>query len=313
MRSFSNPSNLRRSGFTLIEILVVMVIIAILVGLGIGLLGSAGQQARIAQTQATLKHLDAIISQRTESFRTANLSKIVDSFITFFKNANSMATISPQDRKAIEILVRKNLYKQLFPMKPADLYGMDGNSGTWDDAPNATSIDNTWTAAELLFWSMTQGTAYGLSPVTTDGIPSNAIATSPNNSNRRIFVDGWGNPIEFYRWPTRLISGNPTTARILIPGLPSPTNKDPDDPLKVISNTSMSNKFATTFSMSNGMSTLMMQPFTSAAYHDLNVYHTPLLVSPGPDGDSGITSELAEVTMANTGAAADDITNRQGR
>lgn len=311
------PSVTCRRGFSLVEMLVVMVIIAILFSLGIGLLGTSGQQARIAQTQATLKHLDAAIGQRIEAFRTTNLSKVIDNFITYYKNANSMATISPQDRKAIEILVRKNLFRQLFPMKPADLYGMDGNSGNWDDAPNAMSIDNTWTAAELLYWSLTQGTAYGLSPVTLDGLPSSAIAASPANADRRIFVDAWGKPIEFYRWPTQLVNelvnNNVPAARILIPGLPTGNDltKDPDDPLKVINNTSMANKFASNFSMSNGTTTLTMLAFNATNYHDINRYHTPLLVSPGPDGVSGLNAPLGQV--ADLSAVSDDITNRQGK
>lgn len=304
------PAN-RAGGFTLVEILVVMAIMAILISLGIGLLGTSGQQARIAATQTTLKHLDALIKQRTEAFRTANLTKVVDNFITYYKTANSMASISPQDRKAIEILVRKNLFKQLFPMEDTDLYGMNGTVGDWDDAPRAADV-NGWNGPELFYWSMTQGTAYGLSPVNIDGIPSAAIVPSPANADRMIFVDAWGNPIEFYRWPTQLMADT-VSARILIPGLPAELNKDPDDPLKVISNASMGNKFRSTFSLSDGTTTLMMNPFNAANYHDLNVYHTPLLVSGGPDGKTGLDKSNKLAPVLDQGAVADDISNRQGK
>ena len=305
----------RAGGFTLVELLVVLVIMAILAGLAIGMLGTSGTQARIAQTQAILKHLDAIIGQRTEAFRTANIKKIVQGFEVAYESAPMNMALSAQDRKAAEILVRKNLFRQLFPTQPEDLWGMDRSEGTDDDAPQATQIDNTWTGPELLYWSMTQGTTSGLSPVTLDGIPSSAIAPSPAHADRMVFVDAWGTPIELFRWPTGLVTSHTATARILIPGLPAQTNKDPDDPLKVLEKNTKFSNFAmppvTTFSFRPGMSTLSARAFSTDDYHEKESFHTPLLVSGGPDRTIGISGDHAD--NVDNAAVSDDITNRQGR
>lgn len=303
----------RSGGFTLVELLVVMVIIAILAGLGIGLLGTSGTQARVAQTQTTLKYMDAIMGQRTEAFRATDLTKIVEQFEKAYEAANMGAAFTAQDRKAAEILVRKNLFRQLFPTKIEDLYGMDGVSGTWDDHPQAMTVSG-YTAPELLYWALTEGTAYGLSPATLDGLPSSSIAQSANGRN--ILVDAWGTPIQLFRWPTGLMSSaNRAYAKALIPGLPSTTNKDPDDPLGVLEKNKRFSNFATppvsTFDLRLAMSTISAKAFSEADYHERQAFHTPLLVSAGPDRGMGITGDHADNVDAAT--VSDNITNRQGR
>lgn len=306
----------RSGGFTLVELLVVMVIIAILAGLGIGLLGTSGTQARIAQTQTTLKYIDAIIGQRTEAFRAAKLTKIVEEFELSYEAAN-MGTFNAQDRKAAEILVRKNLFRQLLPVVPEDLGGMDRDlATTGDNSPQAIQIDDTWTGPELLYWSLTQGTAYGLSPATLDGLPSSAIAPSPVHADRTVIVDGWGTPIQLFRWPTGLMtSANRAYAKALIPGLPATINKDPDDPLGVLEKNTKFSNFAmppvSTFPLSVSMATINAKAFSEADYHERQAFHTPLLVSAGPDRGMGITGDHADTVDAAT--VADNITNRQGR
>lgn len=325
--SHHRPTSPRSGGFSLVELLVVMVIMAILVGLGIGLLGTAGTQARIAATQTTLKHIDALITQRTEAFRAAKLTKIVEEFELAYEAANSMQSFSAQDRKAAEILVRKNLFKQLFPMKVEDLYGMDGVPETADDPairkrvyplPTMPVMEPAWTPAELLYLSMTEGTAYGLSPVTLDNIPASAIVPSPNDptGKRMIFVDAFGTPIQLFRWPTGLMTAaNLPVARALIPGLPATTNKDPDDPLRVLDKNVKFSGYAmppaTVINLEIGGSPVMANPFFEDDYHEPEAFHTPLLISGGPDRRVGVSGDHAD--SVNAADVTDDITNRQGR
>lgn len=119
-----------RSGFTLIELLVVMAILAMLFALAYGVLGTSAARARVAATQATLKNIDAQIRQKTEAFRTANFSKEVDRFVSQFNAANGGNPISIQERRAAEILVRKNAFKSMFPQREEDLWGFDGVEDT---------------------------------------------------------------------------------------------------------------------------------------------------------------------------------------
>ncbi len=59
-----------RHGFTLVELLVVVVVIAILAGLVLGALQAARETARVAKTRATITKLHNIIMGMYESYRT---------------------------------------------------------------------------------------------------------------------------------------------------------------------------------------------------------------------------------------------------
>ncbi|WP_372794858.1 type II secretion system major pseudopilin GspG [Pontiella sp.] len=57
-----NHMNRRKGGFTLIEILLVVVIIGILAGIGIPALSGKSEQAKIAQAQANIKTLESALA-----------------------------------------------------------------------------------------------------------------------------------------------------------------------------------------------------------------------------------------------------------
>lgn len=63
----------RRAGFTLVELLVVMAIIAILTGAALGTMYAAEEAGRRAKTEATVAKLHSVIMQRYEEFLTRRI------------------------------------------------------------------------------------------------------------------------------------------------------------------------------------------------------------------------------------------------
>jgi hypothetical protein len=106
------------------------------------------------------------------------------------------------------------------------------------------------------------------------------------------FIDGWGNPLRFYRWPTRLVRPNgpggtiispppATAASTLITVLPSINDQrtDPDDPQGTISIAISGGAY-----QSLGTSPAQFEQ----NFHTPDTWHTPLIVSAGDDGELGL-------------------------
>lgn len=65
--------------------------------------------------------------------------------------------------------------------------------------------DNAATeSSELLYLALSEGDVFGLPPTELDGIDKNMIGDTDGDGNLE-FLDGWGKPLQFYNWPTRLL------------------------------------------------------------------------------------------------------------
>jgi prepilin-type N-terminal cleavage/methylation domain-containing protein len=58
-------------------------------------------------------------------------------------------------------------------------------------------------SSELLYFTLTQSGTFGSSPVDADQFTPSEIADTDEDGFPE-FVDAWGHPLRFYRWPTRL-------------------------------------------------------------------------------------------------------------
>lgn len=306
----------RRSGFTLVEVLMVIGIIAFLVTLLIFALGASLESARIAATRTTLMQLDSMLQQRLDAFNRLDLRSQAQQFRTAYNNSNPQQITLDQ----AEFMVRKDRYKQLFPQRLEDLHGYNGNAGGAGAHPNPPNPAPS-NSAEWLYWMLTNGTSHGLPTIDVDSINQNHIDQSGTHPR---FIDEWGNPLRFYSAPTRLIKpdglniGDLTAANALIAGLPTGSlNQDPWDPTGMLVRWDPTGDnpgpFQNSFNLQNAGA---QQPFGSGLYHDPNTYFTFLIVSAGPDGELGMdeptaagASRLGNVT--NLDAVFDNITNRQ--
>ena len=346
-----------RGGFTMIELLVVITIIAILASISFVVLADSLENARVEATRVTLGQLDIALQDRLEDFERLNLKPIAERY--------QLATGIPLE--AATLLVKKDRFRAAFPQRIEDLYGFNGTpddpydpSAYGDDSPLLVAMwdvaasdwrTDSWVArnsvsdadsSELLYIALTDGSAFGPPPPGIDRIPSRHVGDTDGDGNLE-FLDDWGQPLRFYNWPTRLIrpagrltggsADNITVGMyssavgILIPDAPAlpsnaagpldlswdqyshPLNQDPDDVVGALSAAIASNLLG------------VDETEFEEAFHTLDTYHIPLIISGGADEETGLNEPSAAgperlaqplaTSVSDLDPLYDNITNRQ--
>jgi type II secretory pathway pseudopilin PulG len=174
--------DLPRNSFTLVELLAVIGVIAFLLAILGVVLANMADKAREAATNATIKKIHTLLEQRVEAFG---------------------RTMDPQ----LSVLVRKDRKKSAFPQRYLDLdtsepkllaFNNKGKGGTPDDARLRAE------SAEVLYFMLTQMNVAGATPVDASEFLASELGDTDGDGVLE-FIDAWGNPLRFYRWPTRLI------------------------------------------------------------------------------------------------------------
>lgn len=330
-----------KRGFTIIELLVVIAIIALMISLLAFALVASLTNAKEAATKTLIAQLDGVVRARADAIRDADLSREAEDFAI-------QAGVS-QEQAAF--LLRKNLFRQALPQSREDLFGLDGAEGTIDDAELLSIVPAGATGSQVFFLALTKepsvrtrkavddggipptilyqsSRSYSVPTLTLDKLPAKAVV---ENS----FVDGWGNPIVFYTWPTRLV--RPQTvdpnihkteydlARMLMRSLPAPNanplpyddythqlNLDASDPKGICAPV-----FGSSFDVTYATVTLTVLPFTEANYHTPATYSVPLIVSLGPDETLGLHApteggyERLALPLSDPQGLYDNLTNLQ--
>lgn len=282
-------------GFTMIELLVVITIIAVLATIAIRVVGGFITAGKEAQTKATIKKIHGLLDDRLQAYNRLNQRGKETPYLPQAGN----------DLERAKIIMRKSILRDAFAQNWAEAKV----SGKSDQNNGADS-------AEVLYLMLTSGAVFGVPPVGSDGFSTSEVQDTDGDGNLE-FVDGWGKPLRFYRWPTRLIRPGGTgstitkaqydTAKMLIGGLTSSIDDlklDPEDPLS-----------RTTSSTWTGASTF------ETDFHTPSTYHTFLIVSVGADETLGLyeptdtakLGNLAAYDSTNFDALTDNITNHNSK
>lgn len=307
----------------MIELLVVIGIIAMLIVLSVTVYANFISLSKEQATAATISKINKILEQRKQAFDRLNLKDAADKY----SEKNSWLSGS---KRLAEVIVRKQRFQQAFPQRVEDRAGIAGSSGCFfngfDYKPDFQSFPGraTFESAALLYLAITQGETFGAPAVDEDAFSANEIQEADFGTPPKVkyFVDAWGQPLRFYRWPTSLMKPagavvqqpDPEYAVLLIsslspfdtslpsalgidlqPGIagtdddsnsffdditeigwpgsddPNPLNRDPDDPLDSIS----------------GLSAAVLTNFRDNFHFELT-FHTPLIVSAGPNRQLGL-------------------------
>lgn len=262
MHSSSQHKHGRRHGFTLIEILIVIVIVSILMSfLGVTIANML-TTAKEAQTQATLTKIDGMITERQEGmarfYDSRDFRRRVDEVHDNLKQgdpSNGVPQLLGLSQGFVKAVGIKKTTQEFFPQNffemtdirqpidpsaPAgsaarrgigadgipdkiafdDVYGTsvkwgidpsdsvlkpwrDKNGNAMPDAGDVFHQQET-ESAELLYFALTRLEIFGVPAIGADAFLDQEVDDTDGDGLPE-FVDGWGRPLRFYRWPSRLI------------------------------------------------------------------------------------------------------------
>lgn len=301
-----------RGGFSLVELLFVIAVIALLTAVLVVAATNGFASAKLQASQSTLVKLGMLLQHRSEALRRSN--KMDDAAInallpTYLANACG-------NRQFARAMAIKSIERTYLPQTWAEAATMLSSAGL--SAPASTTPDCE--SAEVLYFLLTAGAAVASLEVDADWLDASVTADRNGNGAKEI-VDGWGNPVRFYRWPTRLIrpSGVPnmpappppilpqdqTLAKVLLGNIPAYNSRD------------LAHDQDYAFDEGGygcaGYSTTDFE----TDFHTLSTWHTLLVVSAGPDGELGLYEPtdtanygyLARPYVTNQNAIYDNVSN----
>lgn len=209
-----------RHGFTLVELLVTMAIMAILASALAYVMAGAQEAAQIAKTKALIARLHALVMQKYESYRYRRLPVAIPT-------TPSGAPLTPRQAAQVRCDVIRQLMRMEMPERWTDIY--DGPAmltyGTLKITMTPTACSQAYLAyfnsavvpwisnnppdrtvdqgAECLYAFITMGID---EPDVLENFSESDIGPDPNNGACKVFLDAWGHPIQFLRWAPGFIS-----------------------------------------------------------------------------------------------------------
>lgn len=333
-----------RSGFTIVELMIVIGILLFLIATSAFVVRNIGNKAREKATMSTIVKVNGMIQDRIEAIRKTldsprnqqRLQSLVGQKYNSLVN-NYGAKFRSLPRPVVEILVRKDVLREQLPQygaENADVNAeMNSQAGVTAGAAGSdtTGDGGASISSEYLYYILTNHDVYGVPPVGNDAFTTSEIADTDGDGLNE-FVDGWGRPLQFYRWPTRLIkpdgtSVNRTIASAFFNGLPpasaagfneaDPLEVDADDPQgRIQHENDRSGDLLVPLFNSN-----LDSSYITGQYGVMNTFWLPLIVSAGQDGVLGLYEPhdeanfgvLAQPVLPAGDAIFDNITNHNQR
>jgi len=241
-------------GYTLVEMLIVIAIISLLIALSVPVVAGIIGRTREGATKVTMKKLAELLQKRQDAFERG--------FPDFFRQKRGRAY---QPANPNDVMFKKRTFQRMF------------------EPGGRNSVRSPADSAEMLYRLITDTDTFGTAAEDAEQFTA-AEVNDTDGDGRMEFVDGWGNPIRYYPYPTRLFKpdGNVPSnasdvdrtkgARVLFnallepDGTTDPLDHDPDDPYGV----------------------LPANAFNETSLHTPQTYHVPLVVSAGPDERLGL-------------------------
>lgn len=224
-----------RAGFTLLELMIVIVIVGIIASIAAAAYINAMRTARVTATESMLRLVDDSLSDRLESF----FANVRGATVTASTDATNIATATGSSMnnaraKVIEKLERMRAafpqeYREFMTIDPAGAEPVPGgysfttkgpitayqnavmevvnrhrNAGQAVDTPEYAKrlLENE--SAECLYLILRHYSREAMG-TTIDDIPTRFIKDTDGDEMLEI-VDAWERPVRFYRWPTDLLA-----------------------------------------------------------------------------------------------------------
>lgn len=248
------------SGFTLIELVVVLFIVSILASLSLTGLAGARQRGKEDKTRSTIRKLHELIVPHYESYlrRRVPMAGASGPQNRLLRVRQLLMFEMPDSWEDVAVTAGSptGTLQSASTLPPYAWNGTTRAYAAYHESmvagPSGTSFRDKYPSSECLYMVVSLG--LGESDV-MEQFRSDEIGDADSDSAPE-FLDGWGQPIAFIRWPVGFPSSVQTRNASIQP--------DPFDPYRV--------------------STAVAYPDPTANQLDYAV--TPLLISGGPDGQS---------------------------
>jgi len=274
-----------RKGFTLIELIIVMSIIATLLGISAGVYFRVMAAQSTATTRTLIQRLDSQLKQQTAYV--ADRARERSPSLPASQLANN-------HRRRAEVIQRKAAFKQAFPTSFYEVFnpplqGMEPYPAYVSHLQQYGITSGTLPAQE----HESAACLYMILRVGPQGRSEDELGIAgrvqlASGTGVPYLVDAWNNALVFCRWPTGAVAVEPG-------------KKDPLDPDGWLTTTDwLGTPGATTFA-----SLFHDLPFRASGGGPQSRNLTPLIVSPGRDGQLGLDPQTLSVT--NTKQERDNI------
>lgn len=304
-------SRRRRAGFSLIELLVVISMIALLAALTVGTVFKVRARQDITNSEETLRKINTLLDNRWKTVLDAaaedsRQGRVPDAVLTFAGNDKERA-------KAIWTYLKlKNEFPTTFTeaKTPIFLGGVQvlNARAVYGALPNSAGGNDDKESAACLFLALSATGNRG-QVSTGDGLQNQTKDVAIGSTNLKVFVDSWGTPIAFTRMA---YGGELNTPR------PGASSIDPCDPQGKLAGWAPASLTQLWQGVSNppgplttGIRTNYSTAFggISATYPGATSGWAPSLVSAGPDrafsGTLGTGDDLVSYRLRKEGAKGD--------
>ncbi|MFO0426061.1 MAG: type II secretion system protein [Planctomyces sp.] len=222
-RSCEERHTSTRTGFTLLELLIAISVIAILMGISFSVLNGLLDQAREEATTATIRKVSALFEDRYQAFNRAFTGTRKDNAVQSTRALLARNQIFGVREEVVEILAKKALFRNEFPQRMNDLVvgTGDANNNTFEDGDDnndgladvvaATFTGVDWSkhnpsteSSELLYYMLFHSRSFGAADTNADRFTTQEIGDTDGDGLPEL-IDSWGEPLRYYRWPTKLM------------------------------------------------------------------------------------------------------------
>ncbi len=215
-----------RRGFTLVELLTVIIIIALLATLGLAVQRASVESARRSRTQTTITKIDHVLSAIYEKYQYRKVALDLNDeqldgilgggIIATFMN-NGQLDMAEQARRTARMVARTAALRDLLQMDmPANigevlapqtrvLTERTPLSNLYQKLVTAQADPSATTNAELLYMIVMNADPEARTLFHDREI---GVWEEGGRTGGKVFLDGWGNPICFLRWAPGLVGSD---------------------------------------------------------------------------------------------------------